>query len=353
MPRPAKGVRLYLRKAREDRKASWVILDRGEEIATRCDEGSSEQAEKALADYLDRKYESPQGPCNPDQMSCGRALEIYASEHGPTVASPETIGFHVDALDPFWGDLAVSAIKGETCRAYVKQRTTKPREGKKRTVSVGMARRELETLGAAINYCRKEGYLLYVPRVTLPKKPKGKTRWLTRKEAAKLLWAARRKPHLRTFILIGLYTGTRAGAILNLRWMANTEGGWVDLEAGLLFRGAEGRVDTNKRVPTCPLPGKLIAHLKRIRKRTRKYVVEYNGERVGKLRNSWRTACDDAGLGRDVTPHTLRHTAVTWRLLKGIKIWDVAHYVGMSEKMVRENYGHHAPDFLTEARDAI
>jgi hypothetical protein len=44
---------------------------------------------------------------------------------------------------------------------------------------------------------------------------------------------------------------------------------------------------------------------------------------------------------------------VTWRLLKGIKTWDVAAYVGMSEKMVRDNYGHHAPDHMQEARDAI
>jgi hypothetical protein len=218
MPRPAKGVRLYLRK-RTGRTAKWVILDRGEEIATGCDEGDSEQAEKALADYLARKYESPQGPCHPDQMSCGRALEIYGNERATQVASPETIGFHIDALEPFWGDLPVSAIKGETCRAYIRQRTSKPRDSKKRPVKAATAGRELETLGAAVNYCHKEGYLIFVPRVSLPKKPtRARTRWLTRNEAARLLWAARHVPHLRTFILIGLYTGTRSAAILGLQW---------------------------------------------------------------------------------------------------------------------------------------
>ena len=39
--------------------------------------------------------------------------------------------------------------------------------------------------------------------------------------------------------------------------------------------------------------------------------------------------------------------------LKGVKTWDLAAYVGMSEKVVRDTYGHHAPDHLQEARDAI
>ena len=86
---------------------------------------------------------------------------------------------------------------------------------------------------------------------------------------------------------------------------------------------------------------------------TGRYVIEYDAKPVQKLRRSWRSACDAAELGADVTPHTLRHTAVTWRLQRGVKIWEVAGYVGMSEKMVRDNYGHHSPDFLKEQRDAI
>jgi integrase len=235
------------------------------------------------------------------------------------------------------------AIKGETCRAYVRHRAKAPA-----TVA-----RELRTLSAAINYCMKEGYLTMVPRVTLPAEPKGKVRWLTRQEAAKLLWAARRVPHLRTFILIGFYTGTRSAAILGLQWIPNTSGGWVDLERGLLYRGAEGRIETKKRQPPCPLPGKLVAHLRRAYSKTMRFCIEYDAKPVQKLRRSWRTACDAAGLGADVTPHTLRHTTVTWLLLNGQTVWDVAHYVGMSAELVRDRYGHHSPDFLKSVRDAL
>jgi hypothetical protein len=43
-------------------------------------------------------------------MSVARALEIYGREHAPHVAAPRIIGFAIDALLPFWGDLPVSVF---------------------------------------------------------------------------------------------------------------------------------------------------------------------------------------------------------------------------------------------------
>ena len=151
----------------------------------------------------------------------------------------------------------------------------------------------------------------------------------------------------------GLRASTITRRCAGIRYMHRLAGLESPTSNEILYRGADGRTETNKRQPPCPLPRKLIAHLARARRGTVRFAVEYDGDRVQKLRRSWRTACKAAGLGDDVTPHTLRHTAVTWRLLKGVKMWDVAHYVGMSEKMVRENYGHRATDHLSEARDAI
>lgn len=363
MPPTAKGPRLYLRAPRKDRQAMWAIRDGTKEVGTGCSQENREQAERALADYINRKYREPSGPSDPHQMSIGRTLEIYGNEHAPHVASPATIGFHIDAMAEFWGDLPVSAVRGATCRAYVKQR-------EKEGVKAATARRELQTLSAAINYCHKEGYLTLAPRVTLPKKAEPRQRWLTRSEAARLLLAAWRMrahaPHLWVFILIGLYTGTRGGAILRLQWLPNLQGGWIDLERGVLYRGAEQRVETNKKQTPCTLPTKLLGLLRLARRQTVRHVIEYGGRgkarhgrkaplsrRVMKLRRSWRSACKEAGLGVDVTPHTLRHTAVTWRLQRGVPIWEVAGYVGASEKMIRDTYGHHCPDHQKAARDAI
>src|SRR6516165_12589546 len=40
--------------------------------------------------------------------------------------------------------------------------------------------------------------------------------------------------HLARFILIALYTGTRHDAILRLRWVPNTDSGWIDLVSGVM-----------------------------------------------------------------------------------------------------------------------
>ena len=69
--------------------------------------------------------------------------------------------------------------------------------------------------------------------------------------------------HLARFILIGLYTGTRNDRIRRLQWVENFEGGWVDLERGILHRRASTETETKKRAPSVPAAGRLLAHLRR------------------------------------------------------------------------------------------
>ena len=40
--------------------------------------------------------------------------------------------------------------------------------------------------------------------------------------------------HVARMLLIGIYTGTRPGAILALRWLPSIDAGWFDLDAGVL-----------------------------------------------------------------------------------------------------------------------
>ena len=54
MPRPSKGPRLALQRAK-DRQPTWVIRDGQRTLGTGCDEGERGKAERKLADYILRK----------------------------------------------------------------------------------------------------------------------------------------------------------------------------------------------------------------------------------------------------------------------------------------------------------
>ena len=60
-----------------------------------------------------------------------------------------------------------------------------------------------------------------------------------------------------------------------------------------------------------------------------------------------------AGLWGKVTPHTLRHTAATWLMQRGVPIWQAAGYLGMSAETLERTYGHHHPDYMQTAAHAI
>jgi integrase len=207
-------------------------------------------------------------------------------------------------------------------------------------VTAAAARRELEDLRAAINHHRREGLCSEIVSVVLPPRANARERWLTRSEAARLLWAAWRARqvmrdkatlravgrHVARFILVGLYTGTRSAAICGAALMPTVGRGHVDLEQGVFYRRAIGRRHTKKRQPPVKLPPRLLAHMRRwaVHGFARRAVVEWNGKPVDSVRKGFAAAVEAAGLGADVTPHILRHTCATWLMQGGVNLWDAA-----------------------------
>jgi integrase len=205
--------------------------------------------------------------------------------------------------------------------------------------------------------------------VVLPPRADARERWLTRSEAARLLWAAWRARqvmrdkatlravgrHVARFILVGLYTGTRSAAICGAALMPTVGRGHVDLEQGVFYRRAVGRRQTKKRQPPVKLPPRLLAHMRRWAARglARKTVVEWNGKSVESVRKGFAAAVEAAGLGADVTPHILRHTCATWLMQGGVNLWDAAGFLGMTVQQLEATYGHHHPDYQQEAITAL
>lgn len=349
MPRANTGPRLAFYQPRNYTAPLYFIrwYERGSKCERATGTDDRAKAEKALAEFINsRPTRAEDGPRDPHELGIAQVLALYGEEHAPRTADPARIGYAIDALLPFWGDRMVSAIKGETCRAYVK----------KRGVSDGTTRRELGTLRAALRYCVNEGYLTHAPGVVLPERPPSRERWLTRSEAGALLRAARSEPrsrfHLPLFILIGLYTGARKEAILALQWQPNTEGGWIDLGRGLIDFNATGRRQTKKRRPLIPIPPRLLRFLRYARRRTRQYVIEWLGAGVADIRKGFGAACATARL-EGVSPHILRHTCATWLMQRGVSTRDAADFLGMSEETIKRVYYHAHPRYMMAAVNAL
>lgn len=381
--RPPKGARLHLRR-RSGRAAVWVILDGGREIGTGCGESEHSRAEAALARHLTSKYAPPAPPENAGlgDILIADVVTAYLREHAPRSRSADWIAHMATPVVDWWGARSLADIRGQSCRDYIAWRVTQmvtrsarvKKDGSMpapRLVSESTARHELTVLRAAIRHWHAEhGPLPAVPVVTLPAAPPPRERYLTRKEAAAMIRAARRSPvsrHLARLLLIGIYTGTRSAAILALQWLPNTTGGWIDLEAGVIHRRASGQRETRKRQPPLRIPDRLVHHLRRWKaadqahkpvtgadgkRRPVLHVVHHFGRPIRKLRRSFATAAIEAGLGRGVTPHICRHTAATWLMQGGGNMTDIAGFLGMSIQMLQDVYGHHHPDFQGEIANA-
>lgn len=340
MSNPSKGARLYLRAARGNERAVWVIRDGGKAVRTGCGPLEREAAEQRLAAYIAAKYQpSRTGNRHPSQIEIADVINIYQTDVAPHKARPKEVGQRMSALLDFFGEKTLDKINGGLCRSYVKHRG-----------SSSMARRELEDLRAAINHHRAEGLCSEIVSVVLPDKPKSRERWLTRSEAAKLIWEAWRggqgkRKHVARFILVGLYTGTRAGAICGAAVRPTVGRGYVDAEAGVFYRRAAGARETKKRQPPVRLPPRLLAHIRRwVRTgKAKNAIVEFNGKPLGRMAKSFRNNAADAELV-GVSPHILRHTAVTWAMQGGADPYEAAGYFGMTMDMLLRVYGHHHPD---------
>jgi integrase len=97
-----------------------------------------------------------------------------------------------------------------------------------------------------------------------------------------------------------------------------------------------------------------LPHLRRARRRGTDigYVVHIDGEKIGDIKKGFAAACRRAGL-EGVSPHTLRHTAATWLMQARIDTWQAAGYLAMSSETLIRTYGHHHPDYMRGAADAI
>lgn len=348
----AKGIRLWLRPPRDGHGALWIIRDGSRQKSTGCGPEQLREAEEILGAYIEeRKQPSRPGKRNLDQIPAADVMALYGHEIAIKHSRPQETIRRLNNLTKFFGAYSLAEINKSLCRDYAKSRK-KPQA----------ARRELEDFRAAINHYFADETIQPKINIELPDKSDPKERWLTVEEAALLVRTAWRKTqpmpkggkryvsrHLARFILVGLYTGTRSAAICGAAIRPTIGRGYVDLKEGVFYRRPPGTKETTKRTPSIRLPEKLLGHLRRWERLglCEKCVVEWEGEPVKRVAKGFRALVAESKLV-GVTPHTLRHTSITWAMQRGTKRFDASEYFGVSEKVLEKVYAHHSPDHQKE-----
>ncbi|WP_262029241.1 tyrosine-type recombinase/integrase [Microvirga sp. Mcv34] len=381
-----------------ERGALYIIMHKGKQVAgTGCGPGQEQEALEALEDYKASLHQPVTLKNQPaHKVAIADVISRYLDAKKGQVKRIEEYGQRAVVLLEWWGERTLADIDSVTCAEYVAHRAGTPwkahaklgtgkdgkparrghsRPVKARTVSAAGARRELEDLRAAVNLAIADGLTREMVKVTLPDKSNGRERWLARHEAARMLLAAWRKRefqkgretdkycarHVARFLLVGLRTGTRAGAICAASFIPEIGKPWVELKVeggrrvAIFHRKALGETEAkNKRYPTVRLPDRLVAHLWRWHHVLKqRYVVEWRGKPVGTTQRAFSNLVYELGLGDDVVRHTLRHTAATWGMQEGVDLWELAGYLGMSTEVLERRYGHHSPTHMEGARKAM
>lgn len=327
MPRRSSGPRLWWDRNRE----AFTIIDGRSNRRTGFGAADIKQAERALRDYIESKHKPAEGP-NPILAD---VLAAYAEEHLAHVVSGKHILYDIGNLNKWWGTKRVTDISAASCRSYISARN-----------AGASARRELAFLNAALQHWKaNHAPMMATPKIKLPPKPQPRQDFMTRSEAARFLWKARRTSHLARFFLIGWYTGSRRSVITGLKWSM------VNLETGVMQRKERGAVQTKKRSPPVRLGSRILAHLRRWHRFDggKGNIVHFRGAPIHRPVSSWERVRTAAGLPEYVVPHILRHSRATHMLKQGVPIWEAANALGMSVAVLAAVYGHHAPDWQKDA----
>jgi integrase len=290
------------------------------------------------------------------------------------------------ALKPRFGDMPVTAINNDVCRRYAKDRIAEGRvirrkgaDGKieevRLPISVGTTWTELLRLRSCINWAWDHNRLRRLgldakPKVWVPRKPDPKKRVLTVDEFVRLRDACAGTQHMRLFVILAITTAGRSEAIVQLLWAR------VDFVAGTIdLREEPGKVDAlSKRARKGRTIVPMTAEARSVLLEAKEtaltgHVIEWDGSPVRKIRKGFQAAVRRAGLGcmeddptrpgkqrwvSDVTPHTLRHTALTWLEEEGIPIEMISKLAAHSgPEITRQVYLHSRPEVLRPAAEAI
>ncbi len=194
-------------------------------------------------------------------------------------------------------------------------------------------------------------------RVTKPREARGRDRFLSDEERARLLDACRQSTSrfLYPVVVLALSTGMRRGEIMNLRWPD------VDLQRGQIML-RETKNGTPRAVPLAGHAQSELARLAAVRRIDTTLVfpgeltpakgLGVNTVKPVDLTKPWRTAMARAGL-KDFRFHDLRHSAASYLAMNGASTIEIAAVLGHKTLQMVKRYSHLANSHTAQVVGAM
>jgi integrase len=195
----------------------------------------------------------------------------------------------------------------------------------------------LESLSAVFKACRKEyRWTQYNPvrDVTMPKLPKGRDRYLSDSERAKLLAECQRSPEPRLygFVLLAISTGARASELTGLTW------GDVDTERGI----ATLRDTKNGDMRALPIKGAALAAVKAMQPEDAPPALHVFAGPPGPIFDYGKpfNAARDAADIKNFRFHDCRHSTASYLAMNGASASEIAAVLGHRTLQMVKRYAH-------------
>ena len=271
------------------------------------------------------------------------ACLAYYEARGQHTAKPDSVKTSAAYALEYFGDVPADQVGEADATAGFRDWLLE--QGK----SPGYTNRILGVVKAALMRAYKRRMIPHVPVVEMvhgaESEPMGRP---MEPGELRAFYQAIQAEHVRRFFILGLGTGARTGALLELDWSQVGE--------STIRLNPNGRKQTKKRRPVVPVCGVLGGYLSEWRcGQTCGPVVEFWGEHVKCIKTAWRATRRRAGLDKDVTAYSLRHTVASWLRAEGVNPASVSYLMGHAwqGKSITERYAHASPDYMQDVKEAL
>lgn len=331
MARPREGARLV----RLPGKANWYIKDGDIRRNGRCLTLSTgtedrEDAKCFLASYLAKK-------AVPEQPTISQLLDMRLEDMlARKVRRARDTGYMHKTLKEHFGRLKPEQLSLPLISQFRQAYNHVP----------AMLREYLLELKTTLQMAKNHNIIQHMPPITIPAKAPPRDVFLNQ-EQAQALWEAAQSAHLKLFIHLALVTGARKEAILQLTWDR------VNLSSRRVDFHDPNKAITNKRRTLSPITAETAEILKEAKQFAETdHVIEFNGKPVKDIKKGFALAAKKAGL-ENVTPHVLKHTAISWLAQAGCPIERIAALTSTNANTVRRIYQKFAPEHLQEEAEIL